>query len=306
VRPAPALGAELGLPRLHLRLEYEGPTGTVKDRIAPALALAAAASGARAVSVGTCGNLGVALAFACRRHGFGCCVFVPDGYSGTRADEMAALGAQVVPVPGAYEDAVEASRRFAEAEGAFEASPGGPSNAAAIGAYATMAEDVLGADEATASVWLPVGNGTVVAGLRAGLARRDGPPALCVVGSAGNTALTAGVAAGRVVELDPEALHETPVNEPLVNWRSLHAEEALAAVTETRGFGHDATDDELVAAQRLLARLEGVPATAAAAAGVAGLAALGRERLDPAARHVAVVTACLPQAEREPPAAVRR
>jgi threonine synthase len=282
--------AGLGLPEAYLKVESAGPSGTLKDRIAPRLAAAAAAGGATEVTVGTCGNLGVALAHACRRRGLGCHVFVPARYRGSRCAELLALAVRVVAVDGSYEDAVDASRAFARTSGAFDASPGGPADPVTIDAYAALADEILRATPVPpASVWLPVGNGTAAAGLHLGFVRRGRNPAICVAGSAGNTALTASVRAGRVVELDPEALRETPTCEPLVNCRSLHAAAALRAVTESGGCAHDATDAELLHAARLLAA-EGVAATPAGAAGVAGLVA-SKGRSDRAGPSVVVVTA---------------
>jgi threonine synthase len=287
---AAAIGADLAMPELYLWVESDGPTHTLKDRIAPRLADAALASGAAELTVGTCGNLGAALALACRHRGLGCHAFVPARYRRSRGNELHRLGARVVPVRGAYEDAVEASVRFAEVSGAFEASPVGPAASVAIEAYAELGGEILRAAPAeSASVWLPVGNGTAAVGLHLGFAREGATPAICVVGSAGNTAVTASVAAGRVVELDPGALTETPVNEPLVNWRSLHAAGALAAVTASGGCSYEATDAELLQAQYRLRAREGVQTTPAGGAGLAGLAA-ANGHLDHARAHVMVVT----------------
>lgn len=55
-------------------------------------------------------------------------------------------------------------------------------------------------------------------------------PALGVVGSVGNTALTASLVAGGVIDLDAKALRPTGINEPLVDSRSLHAREGAGAL----------------------------------------------------------------------------
>jgi threonine synthase len=62
------LSAQLGV-ALFAKRESEGATGTQKDRIAGGLVHAAVAAGAPGVTVGTCGNLGAALAFASRAAG---------------------------------------------------------------------------------------------------------------------------------------------------------------------------------------------------------------------------------------------
>ncbi|HET7503420.1 MAG TPA: pyridoxal-phosphate dependent enzyme [Kofleriaceae bacterium] len=291
LRSLAQLGVQLGVPRLYAKCESESPTGTQKDRVAGGLVRAAVAGGAPGITVGTCGNLGVAISYASRAHGLACEVFVPASYHHTRADEMAALGARVVAVGACYEDAVEASQAHARARGLFDANPVGRGGEIAILEYGAIIDElVVQCPARLGSIWVPVGNGTCAAGIHTGLQRHGIAARVCVVGSAGNTALTASLAAGRVVELDPAALRETTTNEPLVNWRSLHVLEAMEAVQRTSGFAHDATDAELIAARdRLLAAAQ-QPATPSGAAGLAGLQAFVAA-LDPAQAHVVILTA---------------
>lgn len=285
------LGPRLGLPQLHAKCESQGATGTQKDRIAGGLVRAALDHGSRGITVGTCGNLGTAIAFASHARGLPCTVYVPASYHNTRSDEMAGLGAQVFAVGSCYEDAVAASQAHALEHGLFDANPVGESGEIAIREYGAIVDELV-AQCATrlGSIWIPVGNGTCAAGIHHGLQRRGLDAKVCIVGSAGNTALTASVAAGRVVELDPAALRETTVNEPLVNWRSLHGPEAMVAVQRSDGRALDATDDELVAASLFLLEEEELRATPTGAAGLVGLQAFAAS-LDPAAAHVVIVTA---------------
>jgi threonine synthase len=286
------LGRRLGFEHLYLKLEGANPTGTVKDRIAERLAYEAHRHSHPGLTVGTCGNLGVAFALACRVHGLRCQVFVPARYRSTRRDEMLALGAGVHDVPGTYEDAVEASCQFAHRMAWFDGNPVGGAGRRALRVYGALAAEILEAcPRQPASVWISGGNGTAAAGIFAGCSRRGRSPAICVVGSAGNTALTASIAAGRVVELDPRSLRETPANEPLVNWRSLHAAEALAAVVSSGGCSYEATDAELDQMHDLLLEEEGIAALPAAAGALAGLAAMAHACLDRRALHVVVLTA---------------
>lgn len=184
------------------------------------------------------------------------------------------------------------SRRFAVHNRWYDASPAGAGDRLAVSAYGLLAEEILAdCPGLPASVWLSTGNGTAAAGLHGRLRGCRRPVSVCVVGSAGNTAVTASLALGRVVELDPRSLRETPENEPLVNWRSLHAAEALAAVVSSGGIGYEASDPELVRMQRVLLDVEGVRTTPAAAAALAGLAAAGPHRLDPDGVHVLILTA---------------
>jgi threonine synthase len=68
-------------------------------------------------------------------------------------------------------------------------------------------------------------------------------------------------------------------------------ERALRAIKESDGFGLRVSDEEIVEAMSMLARLEGVFAEPAAAAAIAGLKrALSEELLPPEALTVALIT----------------
>lgn len=297
LRPLARLGPRLGLPALYAKCEFESATRTQKDRVAGGLVRAAIDGGAPGITVGTCGNLGVAIASASHARRLRCTVFVPASYHNTRADEMTALGAQVFAVGACYEDAVTASHDHARTHGLFDANPVGAGGEIAIREYGAIVDELL-AQLATrlGSIWIPVGNGTCAAGVHCELERRGLKVQIGIVGSAGNTALTASVSAGRVIELDPGALRETLANEPLVNWRSLHVHEAMAAVQRSGGRACDATDAELTAASERLMAEELVRATPAGAAGLVGAQTFAAT-LDPALAHVVIVTAGWPQSE---------
>jgi threonine synthase len=281
----------LALPRVYAKCEMRNPTGTHKDRIADALVRAAIDEGAGGITVGSCGNLGVALSHASYARGLSCTVFVPAPYRHTRSDEMKSLGADVIAVGDSYEAAVEASRRFAREHQLFDANPVGRGGRIAISEYGAIVDELAAQCPAPlGSIWLPVGNGTCAAGVFARLQRRQLAVSIGVVGSAGNTALTASLAAGRLIELDATRLRETEVNEPLVNWCSLHACEAMDAVVRSGGYFYDATDEELVASSDSLLRSASVRASPAGAAGLVGLRAFSVQ-LDPEAAHIVILTA---------------
>jgi threonine synthase len=67
-------------------------------------------------------------------------------------------------------------------------------------------------------------------------------------------------------------------------------EGALAAVRESSGLIESVTDEEILAAQELLAREEGIFCESASAAGIAGLLKLAREGRGPEGTVVSVLT----------------
>lgn len=288
---ARALGSRLGLEGLHLKLEADNPTGSHKDRAAAEIVRWALRERAPGVTIGTCGNFGLALAGVATSAGLPCRVFVPSRYHGPQVEALHASGTGVTRTPGGYEEAVEASQEMAAREGWFDANPPGRGGEAAIAAYGAIVRELL--DQLPgppASIWIPNGNGTTLTGICRRLLSEGVFPRIGACGSAGNTALTASLAADRVVELDPGSLRETPENEPLLNWRSYHARQALEVFRRLGGWVHDATDPELVLCSDLVLGTEGIRTTPASAAALAGLRAHRENMVDPSGFHVVLLT----------------
>src|SRR5690606_37455132 len=70
--PAPRLGAQLGIPRLHLKDESRNPTGSFKDRLAAGTVSAAKQLGHQVVVGSSSGNAGAAVAALSARAGMPC------------------------------------------------------------------------------------------------------------------------------------------------------------------------------------------------------------------------------------------
>ena len=108
------------------KLESMNPLGSVKDRIGPAMLLAAEAGGlirpgARIVEP-TSGNTGIALAFACAARGYRLILTMPDTMSLERRKLLKHLGAEVILTPGSQgmTGAMNRAREIAaEPPGAF-------------------------------------------------------------------------------------------------------------------------------------------------------------------------------------------
>lgn len=85
------------------KAEFLNPSGSVKDRAAKSIVLAAEASGALrpggTVIEGTAGNTGIGLAHVCNARGYRCVIVIPETQSPEKLDLLRALGAEVRPVP---------------------------------------------------------------------------------------------------------------------------------------------------------------------------------------------------------------
>lgn len=85
------------------KAEFLNPSGSVKDRAAKFIILAAESSGelgpGGCVVEGTAGNTGIGLAHLCNARGYRCIIVIPDTQSPEKLDLLRALGAEVRPVP---------------------------------------------------------------------------------------------------------------------------------------------------------------------------------------------------------------
>ena len=87
---AKSLGDHFGIDKLYLKLEGENPTGTHKDRLAIQHVDDAIIRGYETITVGSCGNYGVAMSFVANKSKLDCKVFVPKKYSGEELERIKA------------------------------------------------------------------------------------------------------------------------------------------------------------------------------------------------------------------------
>ncbi len=291
------LNEALGLPNLWLKLEGSNPTGTQKDRIARLDVAEALRRDCDGVTAGSCGNFGVALSHAAYLHDLPCHIFVPEDFQGERVALMEDLGATVHRVPGQYEDAVVASQEYAAANGIHDANPGGINTLQTLTGYSRIADEVLNRVTPDA-VGVPVGNGTTLAGVHLGFreawarGRAKAVPRVYAGSSQDNNPLAVNVARGvtHYTPMDPRAIVETEINEPLVNWDCLDGRAALEAVQASQGRAYGHSDEELMHLHDLLEQ-SGFNAHPASLAAVAALQqAVEDGQLEADACMVAILT----------------
>jgi threonine synthase len=290
---------EIGLRQIYLKFEGGNPTGTQKDRIAFAQALDALRRGYDEITVASCGNYGTAVALAASLAGLRCLIYIPAGYYAHRVKEIARFGAEIIRVPGDYEEAVRVSRADAEKEGYYDANPGGSNTNLQLKAYGEIAYEIY--DElrdAPAAVAVPVSNGSTLAGIYRGFVslynrgKTSRIPRFVAGSSYGmNPIIQAFVKnAPHCTDLNPDRIRNTSINEPLINWRSIDGDYALSIIRQTRGWAAYATDKMLLDYARLIREKEGLSVLPASTAGLVAL--VDRHRKEPFSgdRYVVILT----------------
>jgi cysteine synthase A len=90
------------------KVEYFGPSGSVKDRILPFLVAEAERRGdlrpGMTILEGTTGNTGIATACVAAAKGYSCIIVMPEGMSTERHKTVRAYGAELVLTPGGESD----------------------------------------------------------------------------------------------------------------------------------------------------------------------------------------------------------
>ncbi len=290
---------EFGLRQLFLKFEGTTPTGTQKDRIAFAQVMDALRRGYDAITVATCGNYGSALSLAAQIAGIECEIYIPESYHTNRIQEIEQNGAKINRIPGDYENAVKISQEIAEEKDLYDANAGGRNTMIQLRAYGEIAYEIY--DElrdAPAVVALPVSNGTTLAGVYKGfisLYRRGKTskiPHIVAGSSFGKNPIIQAYLKNLPVceDLSPEKIHETAVNEPLINWRSIDGDYALEAIKKTQGWGAYASDKNMMLFSKILREKEGLSVLPASTAGLIALLEKHKKEPLPHDRYVVILT----------------
>ena len=143
--------------------EFALPTGSFKDRGAAAVVADAAARGSSRVSLDSSGNAGLAVAAAAARAGLTAVVRIAAGASPAKEALIRATGARVEK----FATRAEAVRACAEDSASYDASH--VRNPLFRRGVATLAAAWLSRGEIPATIFVPVGSGSLLLGLWEGI-----------------------------------------------------------------------------------------------------------------------------------------
>jgi threonine synthase len=262
---APVLSEMLGT-TVRLKLEGANPTGSFKDRGMTCAVSAAVRDGAKAVICASTGNTAASAAAYAARAGITCAVIVPEGKiaQGKMAQTLV-HGARVISLAGNFDQALALVRELTANHPIVLVNS---VNEFRIEGQKTAAleihEDLEGELEA---LCIPVGNAGNITSYWRGFREVGAAPRLFGFQAAGAAPLVE----GRIVEHPETVASAIRIGNP-VRW-----EDAMAAATESRGSIRSVTDEEILAAFRLLGSREGMFCEPASAASVAGLLKYGAD-----------------------------
>ena len=252
--------------RLFVKNEGLNPTASFKDRGMTLAVTKAAERGASIVVCASTGNTSASAAAYAAVAGMTCLVLIPEGKIAYGKMAQALIhGAQTIEVRGNFDDALEIVRRLGERDEIEVVNSINPFRIQGQKTAAFEVCDTLG--DAPDMHFLPVGNaGNITAYwlgyneyLEAGRSR--GLPRMMGWQAEG----AAPIVRGAPVE-NPETIATAiRIGNP-ASW-----EHAVKAATESSGAIDMVSDDEILDAQRLLARSAGIFVEPASAAGFAGL-----------------------------------
>ena len=279
-RLAEALAPGAGL-QLYLKYEGLNPTGSFKDRGMTAAITQAVHEGARTVICASTGNTAASAAAYAARAGLRCLVLVPQGKIALgKLAACLAYGAEVISIAGSFDDALALVRELVQRHPIALVNSVNPWRLEGQKTGAFEIVDQLGG---RAPDWhcLPVGNAGNISAYWLGYQQYGrGLPRLL----GGQAAGAAPLVHGRVIERPETLATAIRIGNP-ARWQ-----QALQALDASGGIVTAVTDAAILAAWRLLARLEGVFVEPASATGVAALQqqiALGE--IDPAGQTAVCV-----------------
>lgn len=260
---ADRLAKRLGLKNVYIKNDTVNPTFSFKDRPASVAVSKALELGLSAVGSPSTGNLAAATAAHAARAGLPCYIFIPWDIEPTKIVQAAAYGAEIITIKGTYDDANKLATQAGEIYNIGVVNVN-------LRPYYVEGSKTLGFEVCEQLGWkapdhviVPTGSGAL----------------LCAVGRAFEQLEDVGLIKENEVKITSaqpygcspivDAIRKgtdaiDPVEKPNTIAKSLAIGEpgdgiyAARTVMESKGFGENCTDEEIVDAIRLLASTEGI------------------------------------------------
>ena len=290
---AQRLAGVLGLRELYIKDDGQNPTASLKDRASAMAVVKALEAGADTIACSSTGNAASSLAGNAAAAGLSTYIFVPSRAPKGKVAQLMIFGATVISVDGSYEDTFTLSKTAIDRWGWYNRN-------AAINPYLSEGKKTVSFELMEQLGWqvpdyvaLSVGDGCTIAGVWKGLKDLhsagfiDRLPRLISVQAEGCCPLNRTLLTG-----EPwHPMEENTLADSIAVGVPRNADKALMAVRESQGIAVNVSDEEILAAMRLLGRTQGVFGEPAGVTGTAGVKkALELGLLSPDATVVSIVT----------------
>ena len=270
------LGKQLGLLQLSVKNEGENPTGSFKDRGMTIGVSKAAELGAKNVICASTGNTSASLAAYAAKAGMRCTVLIPSGkIAYGKLSQAMIYGAKVLQVRGNFDQSLDMVLKLSEKHRDVYLLN-------SINPFRVEGQKSLGFEicdqldnEPPDRIIVPVGNAGNISAIWKGftefhrLGFVNKLPKMTGIQAAGSAPIA------RAIQMNSEKI--IPVEKPEtvataikigapVSWKK-----AMNAIRKSGGTAETVTDEEILEAQKLLARVEGIFVEPASASSIAGL-----------------------------------
>jgi threonine synthase len=273
VYDVPRLASAIGIRRMFLKDDGRNPTSSFKDRASSVGVMKATEFGFKTIACASTGNAASSLAGLSAAVGLKSVIFVPQRAPEPKVTQLLIFGATVVRVLGTYENAFDLCREACMKFGWYDRNSG--TNPFLVEGKKTAGLEIAEQLRSTLPEWVvvSVGDGCTIGGIGKGLQEMkrlgfiDRVPRLLGVQAQGARPLLDSFLSGKdLVPTETNTIADSIAVGTPRNWRR-----AIQQIKASSGEMIAVTDDEILEAMRLTARLGGVFGEPAGVTGVAGL-----------------------------------
>jgi threonine synthase len=270
------LAKHIGVRQLYVKNEGENPTGSFKDRGMTVGVTKAVELGVKSVICASTGNTSASLAAYAAKAGLQCAVLIPSGkIAYGKLSQAMIYGAKVIQVRGNFDESLDIVLKLSEKHRTIYLLN-------SINPFRIEGQKSLGYEicdqlnqEAPDRIIVPVGNAGNISAIWKGFSEFHelgvvkALPKMTGIQAAGSAPIANAIKSGSDT-IVPVAAPETVatairIGAP-VSWKK-----AMTAIKESRGTAETVTDEEILSAQKMLARVEGLFVEPASASSIAGL-----------------------------------
>ena len=292
---SPNFGKRLGLRRIWCKLEGCNPTGSFKDRTASLGLSLAREWGKEGVFAASDGNAAAAISAYSARARVKCLILISVDAPTQKLAQIMMYSPALLRVRGLYESASSLESALALAQSVLpdwlNLFIWAPHNPLLVEPYKTIAYEIALSKEIPDYIFVPVAGGELLSGIFRGFQELremgvlDRTPKLVAVQGKGADPTVQAIGKGldKVLETGPPVTIAGAIR---VNFG---AEHAIKAVRKSGGFGISVTDEQILDAQKQIARDEGVfceISSAVALAAISEALSLGKIGADETATSI--------------------